>query len=110
LSANEIYLSGSTGGTANQTLTIDNLPSHTHSITADGRHGATAQWASDLYSSWGDVHHEARTKTTSATGNNQPFTIIPPYIVLIACKKVNVTMVNCSEVETACDLPRLLNI
>ncbi len=62
MSANEIYSSGSTGGTTNQTLTVDHLPNHTHSITADGRHGQNAQYASDLYSSWGDIHHEARTK------------------------------------------------
>jgi microcystin-dependent protein len=96
LSANEIYLSGSTGGTANVTLTVNNLPSHTHSLTADGRHGADAAYAADLYSSWGDMYHEPRTKQTSATGSNQPFTIIPPYVALIACKKVNATRVNCS--------------
>ncbi len=76
----------------------------------DGRHGAYAQYASELYSSWGDVHHEARTKSTSAVGSNQPFSIVPPYIALIACKKVNATQVNCSSVTTACDLPRFLNI
>ena len=57
LGANNRFQSGETGGNSTITLIVENMPPHTHTLTAEGRHGAFAKEPDGFYASWGDVSH-----------------------------------------------------
>jgi microcystin-dependent protein len=92
----------STGGNKEATLIVDNLPNHSHAIQQDGshRHGIPSI---DVARSSGTGHHTGNTSVefgfgtlddtsnagqhnhggfTGNTGDNLPFSIMPPYLSL----------------------------
>lgn len=81
------YPIGSTGGSATQTLTVNQLPSHTHNINvnvdfsvgdADGD-GWSSIPANDL--DWGGCGNAGYVEATADnTGGGQSFSIMPPYL------------------------------
>lgn len=95
LSAGDTYIAGTTGGSANHTLTIDEMPSHTHIQNAH-RHLTYKNWgvkigtgatnyltgtSSDGFSGSGNYTDNA-TATNQNTGGDQPFSIMPPYLAV----------------------------
>ena len=78
---------GSTGGETAHTLTISELPPHTHdqNITVDGTCCADnpslhfTDNADEGFRPWG---------TTSATGDGAAFNIMPHYVALLYCQKL----------------------
>lgn len=102
LAAGDIYTNGDEGGNAEVTLTVDNLPSHTHTITrakANHNHNTTIiepcsynegdyDWGFFTASQGGFRAREAYTGEyappdyeSEQTGNNTPFSNMPPYLV-----------------------------
>jgi microcystin-dependent protein len=100
------YTLGQAGGTENVTLTINNLPSHTHVVTAatvtvnasDGRADATSpngaalaqQSQTPVYASASDgtkmsTKAATLTVTVNPAGGNQPVPILSPYLTLNYC-------------------------
>ncbi|WP_157954325.1 hypothetical protein [Saccharospirillum mangrovi] len=79
---------GNQGGSEQITLSINNLPRHSHSITLRGRSGNNAFVTRDP--SWGydDWVGDPRTTSTGNTGASQPFSNMPPFYVLTQCKKL----------------------
>lgn len=77
LAAGTTYTAGDTGGEAMHTLTVDEMPSHTHEIGFQGN-----------YLSSGDKRRAPNTgssdsfATTYATGGSQPHNNMPPYLVV----------------------------
>lgn len=73
------------GGEEKHTLTVAEMPSHTHSTTATGNWGDKQ----DRQGVWGfghdDGHGDAGTLTSAATGGSQPHAIMPPFVVLKYC-------------------------
>ena len=105
MSANGTYAAGSTGGSATTTLAVENLPSHTHTLS--GTTGATDlshthQYGGRDRSAGGDVfntyesgssyttsgasinmnHTHTFSGTTSGTGSGTAVTTISPYIAV----------------------------
>jgi len=92
------YQLGETGGTENTTLTINQIPQHTHPATVsigvnDGRADATspngatlAQTEASTYSAAPDgsskINPQAITATVGVAGGSQPFSIMQPYLAI----------------------------
>lgn len=93
LAAGDTYAAGSTGGEAQHTLTVDEMPSHTH-FSNDGWSGSAssnartgigdvltyAKNAGGYTTPYRDIGHSNIDSTLSSTGKNQPHNNMPPYI------------------------------
>lgn len=79
LAAGSQYIAGSTGGEAEHTLTVKEMPSHNHSATLD----TTDSPAFDgRYALVETRYDSSRTYQTSNTGGNQPHNNMPPYLAV----------------------------
>jgi hypothetical protein len=85
LGAGDSYTLGSTGGEAEHTLTVDEMPSHGHTVptyAAEGNNGTgwslRAQYINDPNQKLG----------SHATGGNQPHNNMPPYLAVNMWKRV----------------------
>lgn len=78
LSAGSTYTAGDTGGSATVTLTVDQIPSHSHAQknTKTGASGS-AKWVVDSGGSYGTVG-----ATIGYTGGGQAHNNMPPYLVV----------------------------
>lgn len=81
LAAGSQYSAGSTGGEAEHTLTVKEMPSHNHSATFNtidspvfSRYYALVETER--------VESQKYQNTTSNTGGNQPHNNMPPYLVV----------------------------
>lgn len=95
LAAGDTYAAGSTGGEAQHTLTVDEMPSHTH-FSNDGWSGiasiSTRTGVGNIltYSKnvgggttpYIDSGQSGLDSTFSSTGKNQPHNNMPPYITV----------------------------
>ena len=81
LSAGEMYDAGTTGGEATHTLTVAEMPSHTHSINITNGYGVTSQRAA------GGDNSSGYARETSATGGDQAHNNMPPYLVVYMWKR-----------------------
>lgn len=77
LAAGSIYSAGSTGGAATHTLTVEQIPSHTHGLTTGA--GNIAAGATNIGRVWGE---NATTQTTGATGGSKAHNNMPPYLAV----------------------------
>ena len=97
LANGDAYAPDTTGGSATKTITVDNMPNHTHDMSAAGEHNHNITVPRDLVA--GDPRRDAvlgdqseegyNTLTTStalahthkigATGSGLPMNIMPPY-------------------------------
>jgi len=71
---------GETGGAKTHTLTISEMPSHTHSEVRESFTRGAQGYAPGFMSN-------PKTVQTGATGNNQPHNNLQPYISFIYCRK-----------------------
>lgn len=77
------YSIGSTGGEATHTLTIDEMPSHTH--TSDMRHYQSSSQYTGYSSSW--TNQKQTAIQINSTGGGQPHNNMPPYLVVNVWKR-----------------------
>ena len=68
------------GGVKTHTLTVDEIPAHTHSMTIENTRGDGSQGAENGSSSFSSVN-------TSSTGGGQAHTIVQPYLVVYMWKR-----------------------
>lgn len=75
LGASSTYAAGSTGGKATHTLTVDEMPSHTHKLDGYEGDGATTGWsvsrAKQTYSALSGI---------KSTGGGKAHNNMPPYL------------------------------
>ena len=81
LGAGSGYTLGTTGGEANHTLTVNEMPKHVHGI------GYGANVASGNAQNPGSYGSTRTDSITSETGGNQPHNNMPPYLVVNVWKR-----------------------
>ena len=91
LGASETYSSGSTGGEATHTLTVDEMPRHTHDIRTNSNAGNVEWTVQDHQSNakmeslewhWGG-------SSISYAGGSQPHNNMPPYLAVYMWKRIS---------------------
>jgi hypothetical protein len=93
LGAGGVYALGSMGGNAMHTNTIAEMASHTHDEQVND--GSTSGWYKVIMANgsgdggYGENNATFRLDTkTTATGNGQPFSIMPPYLAVNIWKRI----------------------
>jgi hypothetical protein len=90
LAAGDTYAAGATGGSATHTLTVDELPPHTHALT-DNQGGGVMSWPSlpssveHAPSNWGTTSSSPQVENmlaTGSTGDGAAMSIMPPYLAV----------------------------
>lgn len=81
LAAGSQYSAGSTGGEAEHTLTVNEMPSHNHRATFSIADGISFDNYYALVETRRVLSNKYQT-TTSNTGGNQPHNNMPPYLVV----------------------------
>ncbi len=84
LACGSTYNNGATGGEAQHTLTINEMPSHKHTNwTAQG-----GSWARETMCCGNTAEHNmADYNNTSYAGGNQPHNNMPPYLAVYVWKR-----------------------
>lgn len=81
LAAGDVYSLGGTGGQAEHTLTVQELPSHGHGYTYTGQSSTTGTGAIRLVNPGGTVNAYTGEKD-GRTGGGQPHSNMPPYLAV----------------------------
>ena len=98
LASGDTYSAGSTGGEAQHTLTVDEMPSHRHSSSSYQIGYPTNYTGADNYCTWvnngtprnNDVYFDQSGPIrTSYVGGSKPHNNMPPYIVVYMWKRVS---------------------
>lgn len=78
IGASNTYAAGTPGGSAEHTLTISEMPAHTHTVKGQVRNsssGSGVQSTKNIDGTSGGDNH-----ATTSAGGGQPFSIMPPYL------------------------------
>lgn len=98
LSAGNSYTAGSTGGEAQHTLTVDEMPKHRHSSDSYQLGWPSSYTSQNDYCTWvnsGTLHNnvpntaESGPIRTSWVGGSQPHNNMPPYLAIYMWKRVS---------------------
>lgn len=84
LAAGSSYAAGSTGGEANHTLTVDEMPRHSHLFTMLTSSTALGSFG---YPASANATGEGIDKATHNTGGSQPHNNMPPYLAVYVWKR-----------------------
>lgn len=90
LGAGSTYTNGSTGGEASHTLTVNEMPSHSHPqyVTVSSGGSLSANCDYDSYSS-GKARKSAQNVSTGNTGGGNSHNNMPPYLVVYMWKRTS---------------------
>ena len=94
LAAGDTYSAGSTGGEAEHTLTIDEMPKHTHRFKTDINspdYNVTWPEWTEYTTGWNQENNETESPASQVTytGGDQPHNNMPPYLVIYAWKRIS---------------------
>ena len=81
LGAGSAYIAGNTGGEATHKLTIDEMPSHNHSLNGGYARKGDASGPEDVL--WAYAYH----RNSGSAGGDSPHNNMPPYLVVYMWKR-----------------------
>ena len=87
LAAGDTYLAGQTGGEATHTLTVDEMPEHSHENTTQTVQYSLFSTGSNSGYYKGSSNTVIGTDSTSAVGGSQEHNNMPPYLVVYVWKR-----------------------
>lgn len=92
LAAGDTYAAGSTGGAAEVTLTVDQMPAHNHKPSIGNETGSS--WArylvyNDSNNGFAWIDADNPNTVTSTVGGDQPHNNMPPYIAVYIWKRIS---------------------
>jgi hypothetical protein len=87
LSCGDKHTAGERGGAETHTLTIDEMPSHTHDIRWKSGFTGTGSWNALRRAVDNDAYDGVDASALSA-GGDQPFSIMPPYKAVYVWKRI----------------------
>ena len=88
LSAGSAYTAGDTGGEAEHTLTVSEMPSHTHNITGGGSELSLVTGSTGLYRLSFATNGGAKQMYNSNTGDGHAHNNMPPYLVVYMWQRI----------------------
>ena len=87
LAAGDSYIAGSTGGEATHTLTVDEMPKHSHNLPVDKQYGETTTTERNRINlTSGIVYNNGY--ASNDTGSNQPHNNMPPYLTVYMWRRI----------------------
>lgn len=90
LSAGDSYAAGSTGGEAQHTLTVDEMPTHSHEVWAFAENtGSGDAWSFSMQKGkgvWYDV--DAEGSHIKSQGGSRPHNNMPPYLTVYMWRRI----------------------
>ena len=87
LAAGDSYIAGSTGGEATHTLTVDEMPKHSHNLPVDKNYGEASSTERDRINlTSGIVYNHGY--ASNDTGANQPHNNMPPYLTVYMWRRI----------------------
>lgn len=81
LAAGDSYIAGSTGGEATHTLTVDEMPKHSHNLPVDKNYGEAAPTERDRINLTSGIVYTTG-YASNETGASQPHNNMPPYLTV----------------------------
>ena len=90
LTAGDTYQAGSVGGEATHALTINEMPSHTHTYKRHtfNKNDTAPDTGEDAYGS-SNKTLDAREGATGTSGDSQPHNNMPPYLTVYAWQRID---------------------
>ena len=89
LAAGDTSSAGSTGGSATHTLTVDEMPSHSHDVRIAHPFEAGGAHPFVPYSSNPEPYVVGNYDVVQFTGNNQPHNNMPPYLAVYMWQRIS---------------------
>lgn len=88
LASGEVYKNGTTGGEANHTLTIEEMPSHSHNFTSGTANIIANQLSNNSPCHWNANNQGLGTTQIGWTGGSFPHNNMPPYLAVYMWKRI----------------------
>lgn len=98
---------GKTSGEKTHTLTVDEMPSHTHELIVDKQQGGVS---AALQPTWGTAYSSTDSGSISNTGGDQPHNNLQPYLVTNFIIKAKNTVVVKGDVIQETDTASTTNV
>ena len=91
LGAGDTYKAGTAGGEATHTLTVDEMPSHTHTLTPYSLYLLGGSSVSGLGSGGSGTYYwtDGSKVNSKSTGGNQAHNNMPPYLVVYMWQRIS---------------------
>lgn len=86
LAAGDSYIAGSTGGEATHTLTVNEMPKHSHNLPVDKQYGEAATTERDRINLTSGIVYNGY--ASNETGASQPHNNMPPYLTVYMWRRI----------------------
>ena len=87
LAAGDNYIAGSTGGEATHTLTVNEMPKHSHNLPVDKQYGEATTTERDRINLTSGIAYN-NGYASNETGASQPHNNMPPYLTVYMWRRI----------------------